>query len=184
MPGRREVLQKGSLWLAGLALGGLARSAAGMNVVEIVMRSDPAGSRVFFDPIGLLVRPGQRVRWVNAGGNVHTATAYHPDNARHPLRIPAAAAPWDSGYLVNPGDSFEVRVTTEGIYDYFCTPHELAGMVGRILVIGSADASDRLFKAYPDDPGHPDWRKIPAAALENFPPVEAILRRGRISRAG
>ena len=37
------------------------------------------GSHVWFDPIGLLVRPGQTVRWTNReAGNVAHATAYHP----------------------------------------------------------------------------------------------------------
>jgi len=182
MLSRRDLLQRGGLWLAGVSLGRLAWSAEEAEVVAVFMRSDPTGSRVFFDPIGLLVRPGQRVRWVNEGGNVHTATAYHPDNARHPLRIPAGAVPWDSGYLVNPGESFEVRLTIEGVYDYFCTPHEQAGMVGRIVVAGSAAGSNPDFEPYPDESGHPEWRRIPQAALENFPPVDAILNQRKISR--
>jgi plastocyanin len=61
------------------------------------MRSNPSGIMVTFDPIGLLVRPGRRARWVNAGTNVHTTTAYHPANDRHPLRIPAVARHWGCG---------------------------------------------------------------------------------------
>ena len=93
------------------------------------MRSDPEGAHVGFDPIGLRVMPGTVVRWV-VEGNVHTATAYHPVNGGHPLRIPEQAEPWDSDYLVEPGQAFEVMLTAEGVYDYFCTPHEVAGMVG------------------------------------------------------
>ena len=51
-----------------------------------------------FNPIGLRVAPGTTVRWV-VEANVHTATAYHPANGGHPLRIPERAEPWDSGYL-------------------------------------------------------------------------------------
>ena len=97
------------------------------------MRSDPDGAQVGFDPIGLKVAPGTTVRWV-VEANVHTTTAYHPANGGHPLRIPEHAAPWDSDYLVEPGQTFEVTLTAEGVYDYFCTPHEVAGMVGRIIV--------------------------------------------------
>jgi plastocyanin len=103
------------------------------NVVEIRLRSDPLGTKVWFDPIGILIEPGQTVRWVNEA-NVHTSTAYHPANDGHALRIPEAAAPWDSGYLVEPGDRFEVTLAVPGVYDYFCAPHEMAGMVGRIIV--------------------------------------------------
>jgi hypothetical protein len=114
---------------------------------------------------------------------VHTATAYHPANAQHPLRIPAGASPWDSGYLVNPGDSFEVQLTIEGIYDYYCTPHEAAGMVGRIVVSRSNGGHPPAFEPYPDDHGNPLWRKVPEAALRNFPTVETILEKRRISFA-
>ena len=44
---------------------------------EIAMRSDTAGSTVWFDPIGVLVAPGATIRWV-VKENVHTTTAYHP----------------------------------------------------------------------------------------------------------
>ena len=74
------------------------------------MRSDPEGAHVGFDPIGLRVMPGTVVRWV-VEANVHTATAYHPVNGGHPLRIPEQAEPWDSNYLVEPGQAFEVMLT-------------------------------------------------------------------------
>jgi plastocyanin len=102
-------------------------------VVEIRKRSGIEGAHVDFDPIGLRVAPGTTVRWV-VEANVHTATTYHPANDGHPLRIPQRAEPWDSGYLVEPGEAFEVTLTAEGVYDYFCAPHEVAGMVGRIIV--------------------------------------------------
>jgi plastocyanin len=180
MISRRELLKAGGLWLAGLALGRFAWGAEGEGVVEIFMRSTPDGSLVTFDPVGLLVRPGQRVRWVNDGNNVHTATAYHPANDHHPLRIPAAAAPWNSGYLVNKGDSFEVRLTVEGVYDYYCIPHEASGMVGRIIVSGAKKADPASFAPYPDNPGRKEWKDIPEAALRSFPPIPAILKMGRI----
>src|SRR5690606_13047344 len=92
------------------------------------------GSRVWFDPIRLHVLPGQTVRWINRDpGNSHTVTSYHPSIFDRPQRIPDGAAPWDSDYLL-PGESFAITFTVEGIYDYYCVPHEHAGMVGRIVV--------------------------------------------------
>ena len=105
--------------------------SAALEVIE--MRSDALGARVWFDPIGLYVEPGTTVRWI-VRENVHTTTAYHPHNDSHSLRIPEGAVPWDSGFLVHPGDHFDVTLTVPGVYDYYCTPHEGAGMVGRIVV--------------------------------------------------
>jgi plastocyanin len=181
MISRRILLKAGGLWLAGLAWGRFVWGAGGEDVAEIFMRSTPDGSMVTFDPVGLLVSPGQRVRWVNDGNNVHTATAYHPANDHHPLRIPAAATPWNSGYLVKKGANFEVMLTVEGIYDYYCIPHEASGMVGRIIVSGARGVTPASFAPYPDNPGRKEWKTIPDAALRNFPTIPAILKKGRIS---
>ena len=59
------------------------------------MHGNKEGSIVWFEPAGILVRPGATVRWINRDkGNAHTATAYHPDNDGHPLRLPPGAAAW------------------------------------------------------------------------------------------
>ncbi len=120
---RRRVIEAGGLALAGLAAAGRAHAAP---VVEIGMTGDALGARVWFDPADITIEPGTTVRWVVVH-HVHTTTAY-------PDRIPPGAAAWDSGYLVNPGDHFEVTLTVPGTYQYFCRPHEAAGMVGRIVV--------------------------------------------------
>jgi len=129
---RREFLKAGGLALAGLGLGP-NHWAPGAALEVIEMRSDPLGSQVWFDPIGLYVEPGTTVRWT-VRENVHTTTAYHPRNDHHALRVPESAVPWDSGFLVHPGDHFDVTLTVAGVYDYYCMPHEAAGMVGRIVV--------------------------------------------------
>ena len=146
------------------------------------MKSDPEGAHVRFDPIGLLIQPGQTVRWV-IEANVHTTTAYHPANDRHSLRIPEGAAPWDSGYLVDPGQSFEVRFTVEGVYDYFCTPHEAAGMVGRIVVGRPAGPGMLPFDYFRSDPAKALWRPVPEVAQKSFPAVAEIVAQGRVSAA-
>lgn len=74
------------------------------------MSGRPDGSRVWFDPFGVLIQPGQTVRWTNLDkANSHTATAYAPANFDHPRRIPDGAAPFDSDYLL-PDESFEVTL--------------------------------------------------------------------------
>ncbi len=178
---RRELLQAGGLWLAGLAaprVGAATRTAAAAPAVEIRMRSDARGEHVWFDPIGVRIQPGQTVRWVmDSPGNPHTTTAYHPKNANHSLRIPEAAAPWDSGFLMNPGDHFEVTLTAEGVYDYFCLPHEAAGMVGRIVVGRPGGPGALPFDYFVGKPGTADWQPVPAAARKAFPSAETIVRQ-------
>lgn len=170
MATRRILLGAGGGLLAGAILGPLARAA---EVFEIRMRSDASGGVVGFDPVGVLLQPGQTVRWV-CEANVHTSTAYSPKNDNHSLRIPQAAQPWDSGFLL-PGQKFETTLTAEGVYDYFCAPHEAAGMVGR-LIVGKPEGPGTLAFDY-FVAGGEHWKPVPPAAQKAFPSVEEIMRR-------
>jgi plastocyanin len=175
--------RRGFIWAGGLALAGLAgpRGARAAVVTEIHMRATARGEQVWFDPIGLWIAPGQRVRWV-LHHDVHTTTAYHPKNDRHSLRIPEAAEPWDSGFLMKPGAHFEVTFGVEGVYDYYCRPHEAAGMVGRIVVGRPGGPGALPFDYFRNQPGTDDWQLVPEAAQRAFPPVDAIMR-ARVVRA-
>jgi plastocyanin len=164
------MLSHGGLLL--LAAPSLRRTAHAADTAEIRMRSDPEGAHVAFDPVGLWLPAGSRVRWV-VEANVHTATAYHPANGGRPLRIPEGAEPWDTGYLVEPGEAFEVTLTVEGVYDYLCVPHEVAGMVGR-LVVGR-----------PGGPGmRPPDAGVPPAARNAFPSIERIMAERIVRPSG
>ncbi len=143
------------------------------------MRSDPLGSRVWFDPVGLYVEPGTTVRWI-VRDNVHTTTAYHPRNDNHSLRIPKHALPWDSGFLVHPGDHFDVTLTEPGVYDYYCMPHEAAGMVGRIVVGEPGGPGALAFDYWVGRPGTETWRSVPEAARKAFPGVARIQAERRV----
>jgi plastocyanin len=171
MPTRRRALALGGGLLAALAAPHPLLASA-PEIVE--MRGTARGEHVWFMPYGVAVSPGTTVRFVNRDpGNSHTATAYHPANLDRPRRMPKGAEPWDSGYLL-PNEAFEVTLTVPGVYDYFCQPHEFGGMVGRI-VVGSPDGRDW-------QPAAGDDGDIPPEALAGFPPVEAILREGRLYR--
>ncbi|WP_011580583.1 MULTISPECIES: plastocyanin/azurin family copper-binding protein [Chelativorans] len=168
---RRRVLEVGGGILAAL----LARPAAAWSAsVEIAMQGRPDGSHVWFDPIGLHIEPGQTVRWINRDrGNSHTVTSYHPEIFDRPRRIPAKAKAWDSGYLL-PEETFSVRFDEEGVYDYYCVPHEHAGMVGRI-VVGKPPAVEAAAETAGLTP-------LPEAALNGFPQVEEIIDNGIVRR--
>lgn len=161
--------------LAGLSLRAVPAAAARSKRVDIHMQSDPVGSWVGFDPVGVWVAPGTTVRWA-LEANVHTTTAYHPRNGDRPLRIPERAVPWDSGYLVNPGDSFEITLDVEGVYDYFCAPHEIAGMVGRIVVGRPGGPGMLPFDYFRGDATKSHWQSVPVAARAALPGVDDIVR--------
>lgn len=164
---RRMLLTAGGGLLLSAAV---LRRAATAQEVTVAMAGTTTGSHVWFRPRGLLIRPGQAVRWINKDtGNVHTVTAYHPDNHK-PLRIPPQASSWNSNYLM-PDASFVMVFDVPGVYDYFCIPHEQAGMVGRI-VVGDVDASANPYT---------DTDKLVSEnALAGFPAVDMILEHTRV----
>lgn len=167
---RRDILKAGGGLAAALTLPPDLRATAG--TIDIKMQGRADGSRVWFDPVGLLIQQGETIRWINEDGtSAHTATAYHPNNTGHALRIPQAARPWDSGYVM-PGETFSHTFTVPGVYDYYCYPHERAGMAGRIIV---------------ETPGDMEWLTgnaaragVPEAALRTLPPVSEIMQKGRV----
>ena len=167
---RRAALGVSGSLLANAGFSNLVLANAA-DLIEIHMKSDPTGGVVGFDPIGVLLQPGQTVRWI-CDDNVHTATTYSPTHDNHSLRIPTNAQPWASDFLL-PKQTFEVTLTVEGIYDYFCAPHEEAGMVGR-LIVGSAVGPGALPFDYYLTEGH-NWKAVPPAAQQSFPAIEAIL---------
>jgi plastocyanin len=174
MISRRHVLQTGGALLAGLAWPRLPLAS---EAVEIRMQGNTDGSHVWFDPVGLRIDPGRTIRWINLDpGNSHTVTAYHPNNFERPMRIPARAQSWNSDYLL-PSESFSVTLTVEGVYDFFCIPHEHAGMVGRIIVgqPGPSSASRLSAQAAGGE-------SIPEIALRAFPSVDEIMRQGVVRR--
>ncbi len=110
-------------------------TAADTVVVEVKGTNGDAR----FDPAVVKVEVGDVIQFVVREG-WHTVTAYHPEN-RRPQRMPSQAASFDSG-LMEQGDSWSLNIIEEGVYDYFCLPHENMGHVGRIIA-GSVDAVSR-----------------------------------------
>lgn len=168
---RRSFLAMGGGLVATLTLPA-SLCAAEVEVIE--MKGTSRGERVWFAPRGVSVKSGTTVRFINHDpGNGHTSTAYHPDIYGRERRIPAAAEPWDSDYLL-PDESFEVVLTVPGVYDYYCVPHEMAAMVGRIVVGKPTDAGW-------EGPSK-DMTDITPEVLAALPGVEEILAHGRVEQ--
>jgi plastocyanin len=107
-----------------------------------------------FDPDSLTVAPGDTVVWENVGSIGHSITAYEEDipeeaayfasggfDAEQPARDAYSAGSPDSGDVAG-GDSYEHTFDVEGSYDYFCVPHEAAGMVASLEVVEGGGGGD------------------------------------------
>lgn len=165
-----------ALWLAGgtIASCAVSRSSGAQALTNIDMRGSARGEVVWFDPFGLSVTPGSTIRFTNWDrGNSHTVTTYHPKFYDRMRRIPAAAEPWDSDFLL-PDECFEVTLTVPGVYDYYCLPHEMAAMVGRIVVGTLADAGC--------EGSSKDRTDVSNQVLAALPSVEDVIAKGTIKR--
>jgi len=151
---RRRFLRSATAASATAALAGLAGCAGVLSdddqttpveytlpetaeSVEVKMGPDGSNRN---DPEIVHVEVGGTVTWTNVSRN-HSATAYAPEND-FPRRIPEGAASWDTGVLINSGESASHTFETPGVYDYYCTPHEPLGMVGTV-VVGDPDPADQ-----------------------------------------
>ena len=122
-------------------------------------------TELYFDPVGLYVDPGETVSFELVSG-AHSATAYDPanENALN-RRIPDGAPAWDTGTFGDVGQFRNVTFETEGTHDYYCIPHKMVGMIGRIVVGspgGPAEESENPDLPLPDsgrivDEGRVAW---------------------------
>jgi plastocyanin len=85
-----------------------------------------------FEPHVVGVETGGTVTFVNESGR-HSAAAYHPGNDQ-PQLVPDGTEAWDSGLFTEDGATFEHTFETEGVYHYYCAPHEKLGMLGSVIV--------------------------------------------------
>jgi len=99
-----------------------------------------ANGESHFGPHVVRVETGGTVKWVLESGS-HTATAYHPENDE-PQLVPDGTEPWASGMLSETGETFEHTFDTEGVYHYYCVPHETGGMIASVIV-GEPDAHEQ-----------------------------------------
>ena len=110
---------------------GSASSSARSRVTEVGMTN-----RLEYTPGTVRIGVGETVRWRNTSDVMHTVTADPSRAAKaESVSLPAGASSFDSGDMP-PGAVFEQTFTVAGTYRYFCVPHELAGMIGTVIVEG------------------------------------------------
>lgn len=90
-------------------------TASGGSVTEITL------SGTSFSNDDVTINVGDRIRWVNSDGALHTVT-------------PDGHTEWTGVTLDAADESFEHTFDTPGTYAYYCNPHRSQGMTGIIRV--------------------------------------------------
>jgi plastocyanin len=112
-------------------LGGPDNLQGSAEVDAITLDADQGAGQYVNTPAVVWLEPGGEITWSIKNG-AHSVTAYHPDYGKQ-MRIPESADPFDSGTLSG-GETFSHTFETEGVYNYYCRPHEGLGMVGLVVV--------------------------------------------------
>lgn len=136
---RRTFVRRGagSTAAAVAAVGSSATGEVSAQTTHTVDMNDG----LVFDPDQLSIALGDTVVWENVGNVGHSVTAYEDE-------IPEDAEYFASGGFgseqearngypegdIPGGERFEHTFEVEGQYDYFCVPHESAGMVASLTV--------------------------------------------------
>lgn len=107
--------------LAATPLKALAASHGG-NVVEMLNKAPDSNERQVFEPPVLQIEEGASVMF--------KATDRGHNSEANSDMIPEGVEPWKG--KIN--EDIEITFDVPGVYGYYCTPHQSAGMVGLILV--------------------------------------------------
>ncbi|WP_336023339.1 plastocyanin/azurin family copper-binding protein [Halobellus salinisoli] len=155
---RRGFIRAGAIATAASLGAGAATAQEGARHT-IEMTDD-----LVFDPEEVTLAPGDTVIWENVGQVGHSVTAYEdeiPEDAAYfasggfdqesAARSAYQAGDPDSGDILE-GDTYEHTFEVEGTYEYFCIPHETAGMVGALEVTPGGDSDDGGGAAVPTVP--------------------------------
>lgn len=115
-----------------------AAQHATTHVIKMVITPD---GKYRFEPDSLTIQVGDTVQWVMTSGGPHNVSFY-------PGKIPHGAAPLlnaqmteqigtlQGKLLLTPNETYSISFAglPVGEYDFYCTPHEMLGMKGKLIV--------------------------------------------------
>eukprot|EP00879_Flechtneria_rotunda_P000066 GHRR01000104.1.p1 GENE.GHRR01000104.1~~GHRR01000104.1.p1 ORF type:complete len:165 (+),score=13.82 GHRR01000104.1:53-496(+) len=113
---------------AAVAVSSLALAFAANANTTVKLGAD-SGALVF-EPASVTIKAGETVTWVNNAGFPHNIVF---DEDAVPSGANAEALSHED-YMNAPGESYSAKFDNAGTYEYFCEPHQGAGMKGKVVV--------------------------------------------------
>lgn len=124
---------KASLKDVGVAVAATAASAllaSNAMAIEVLLGSDDGG--LAFVPNSFSISPGEKIVFKNNAGFPHNVVF---DEDEIPSGVDAGKISMSEEDLLNgPGETYAVTLTEKGSYSFYCSPHQGAGMVGKVTV--------------------------------------------------
>ncbi|CAN6582433.1 unnamed protein product [Malus baccata var. baccata] len=130
---RQMCIVKSSLKDVGVAVAATAASAilaSNAMAIEVLLGSDDGG--LAFVPNSFSIAPGEKIVFKNNAGFPHNILF---DEDEVPSGVDAGKISMSEEDLLNaPGETYAVTLTEKGSYSFYCSPHQGAGMVGKVTV--------------------------------------------------
>ena len=136
----------GATAAAGATGAASAQEAGGSDSGSTETVEVAPGGSLRFGPEELAVTPGTTVEWVWEGDGHNVVSESTPEGADW------QGTDGDADQLYDEGHTYSHTFETLGTYEYVCTPHEAAGMVGSVDVVESVStpAPEASAPAVPD----------------------------------
>ena len=99
--------------------------------VQMFIGAGSHGTEFYFEPVGLLIQPGDTVRFIGVTPH-HNVVSYHAQHGKE-HRVPDGVPPFSSP-IVPATQYWEYTFDITGTYDLWCGPHEPWGMAMRVIV--------------------------------------------------
>ncbi|KAM7517319.1 hypothetical protein LguiA_006902 [Lonicera macranthoides] len=113
-----------------IATAATAMLAGNAMAIEILLGGDD-GSLAFV-PGSFSVPPGEKIIFKNNAGFPHNVLF---DEDEVPAGVDVSKISMSGEDLLNaPGETYSVTLTEKGTYSFYCSPHQGAGMVGKVTV--------------------------------------------------
>ncbi|EXB81496.1 Plastocyanin [Morus notabilis] len=124
---------KASLKDVGIAVAATAASAMlASNAMAIDVLLGGSDGSLVFEPNNFTVGSGEKIVFKNNAGFPHNVVF---DEDEIPAGVDASKISMSEEDLLNgPGESYSVTLTEKGSYAFYCSPHQGAGMVGKVTV--------------------------------------------------
>ncbi|XP_077231434.1 cupredoxin superfamily protein [Tasmannia lanceolata] len=124
---------KASLKEVGVAVAATAASAilaSNALAIEVLLGADDGG--LAFVPNTFSVPAGEKIMFKNNAGFPHNIIF---DEDEVPSGVDVSKISMSEEDLLNgPGEVYSVTLDTKGTYSFYCSPHQGAGMVGKVTV--------------------------------------------------
>ncbi|PIN01377.1 hypothetical protein CDL12_26119 [Handroanthus impetiginosus] len=124
---------KASLKDVGVAVAATAASAllaSNALAIEIILGADDGG--LAFIPQNFEVAAGEKIVFINNAGFPHNVV-FEDDEV--PAGVDVSKISMAEEDLLNAkGETYAVTLTEKGTYSFYCSPHQGAGMVGKVTV--------------------------------------------------